>query len=49
MVESRLPSAGQLASDSYEGEGFVIIRHPESGVIEDALRQVVRIVRVELG
>jgi hypothetical protein len=49
VVESRLPSAGQMASDSYEGEGYVIIRHPESGVIEDALRQIVRIVRVELG
>jgi hypothetical protein len=49
VVESRLPSAGQLASDSYEGEGYVIIRDPDSGVVEDALQQIVRIVRVELG
>ena len=49
MVESRLPSAGQLASDSYEGDGYVIIRHPDSAVVEDALRQIVRIVHVELG
>jgi hypothetical protein len=49
VVESRLPSAGQMASDSYEGEGYVIIRHPESAVIEDALREIVKIVRVELG
>ena len=49
VVESRLPSAGQLASDSYEGEGYVIIRHPESAVVEDALRDIVRLVRVELG
>jgi len=49
VVESRLPSAGQMASDSYEGEGYVIIRHPESGVVEDALRQIVQIVHVELG
>jgi len=49
VVESRLPSAGQMASDSYEGEGYVIIRHPESGVVEEALQQIVRIVRVELG
>jgi len=49
VVEARLPSAGQMASDSYEGEGYVIIRHPESDVVEDALRQIVRIVRVDLG
>jgi len=49
VVESRLPSAGQLASDSYEGDGYVIIRDPDSSVVEDALEQIVRIVRVELG
>ena len=48
VVESRLPSAGQFASDSYEGEGYVIIRHPESAVIEDALKQIVSLVHVEL-
>lgn len=48
VVESRLPSAGQYASDSYEGEGYVIIRHPESAVIEDALKQIVKLVHVEL-
>jgi hypothetical protein len=49
VVESRLPSAGQLASDSYEGDGYVIIRDPDSSVVEDALEQIVQIVRVELG
>jgi hypothetical protein len=49
VVDSRLPSTGQLASDSYEGDGYAIIRHPDSGVVEDALRQIVQIVRVELG
>jgi hypothetical protein len=48
VVESRLPSPGQMASDGYEGEGYVIIRSPESDEVEDALRQIVRIVRVEL-
>ena len=49
VVEARLPTAGQMASDSYEGEGYVILRHPDSTVVEDALRDIVRIVRVELG
>jgi len=49
VVESRLPSAGQFASSSYEGEGYVIIRDEDSDVIEDALDQIVSLVRVELG
>lgn len=48
VVESRLPRAGQAPSDSYEGDGYVIIRHPDSDVIEDALKNIVRLVRVEL-
>lgn len=48
VVEARLPSAGQFASDSYEGEGYVIIRHENSDVIEDALKNIVKLVQVEL-
>lgn len=48
VVEARLPSAGQFASDSYEGEGHVIIRDTDSDVVEEALKQIVKLVRVEL-
>jgi D-alanine-D-alanine ligase-like ATP-grasp enzyme len=48
LVESNLPSAGQRAADGYEGEGYVIIRHPDSQVVEQALQQIVSLVRVEL-
>lgn len=48
VVESRLPRAGQAPSDSYEGDGFVIVRHPDSDVVEDALKNIVRLVQVEL-
>ena len=48
VVEARLPSAGQFASDGYEGEGFVIIRDADSDVVEEALKQIVSLVRVEL-
>lgn len=48
VVESALPRLGQPASDSYEGDGYVIIRDPESAVVEDALKQIVRLVQVEL-
>jgi len=48
VVEARLPSVGQFASDSYEGEGYVIVRDADSNVIEEALKQIVSLVRVEL-
>jgi len=48
VVEARLPSEGQFASDSYEGEGYVIIRDTDSGIVEEALKQIVGLVRVEL-
>ena len=49
VVEARLPREGQAAASSYEGEGFVVLRHPETAVVERALAQLVEIIRVELG
>jgi len=49
VVESRLPEPGQLSSDSYEGDGYVILRHPDTAVVRDAMRHLVTSVRVELG
>jgi hypothetical protein len=48
VVESKLPRAGQAPSDSYEGDGFVILRHPDSDLVEEALKNIVKLVRVEL-
>ncbi len=48
-VEVKLPQAGQAPSGSYEGEGYVIVRHPETAVVEKALERIVSLVRVELG
>jgi len=48
VVEARLPFAGQGPSGSYEGEGYVIVRHPETKVVEDALRRIVSVARVEM-
>jgi ATP-grasp domain len=49
VVESRLPGPGQLSSGSYEGDGYVIVRHPDTTVVTSALRSLVTTVRVELG
>ena len=49
VVESRLPEPGQLSSGSYEGDGYVIVRHPDTAVVSAAMRRLVTGVRVELG
>jgi formate-dependent phosphoribosylglycinamide formyltransferase (GAR transformylase) len=49
VTDARLPAIGQHPGVTYEGEGYVLVRHPETAVVEDALRFVVSNVRVELG
>jgi hypothetical protein len=49
VIESRMPRAGQAPSGSYEGEGYVIVRHEETEVVERALERLVGLIRVELG
>ncbi len=39
IVEAKLPQIGQPQASSYEGEGYVIFRHPETEVVEEALRR----------
>jgi len=48
IVEHRVPQSGQPQSSSYEGQGYVIVRHPETKVVERALRAIVQKVRVVL-
>ena len=48
VVESRLPRAGQPAGSDYLGEGYVIVRDPDTEVVREALRRIVGGVRVEL-
>jgi hypothetical protein len=48
IVEAKLPNEGQPPSDSYEGDGYIIVRHPETEVVEYALQEIVKTIRVEL-
>jgi D-alanine-D-alanine ligase-like ATP-grasp enzyme len=48
VVESRLPRPGQPASGTYEGEGYVIVRDPDTAVVREALQRIVTGLRVEL-
>lgn len=49
VVDVRLPEVGQTPTGSYEGEGWVILRHPETKVVEDGLLRLISLIRVELG
>lgn len=48
VVDARLPRPGQPASSSYEGEGFVTVRHQDTDVVRAALDRIVTGLRVEL-
>ena len=49
VVEAKLPSEGQTPSDSYEGDGYIIVRHLDTDVVENALKDIVQTIRVDLG
>ena len=49
VVDSRLPQPGQASSGSYEGDGHITVRHADTAVVTEALKQLISTVRVELG
>jgi hypothetical protein len=48
VVEAKLPQPGQVPSGHYEGEGYVIVRHPDTAVVERAIADIITGIRVEL-
>jgi hypothetical protein len=46
VVEAKLPRVGAPKSDSYEGDGFAIVRHREDDVVLAAMKTIVETVRV---
>ena len=48
ITDVKLPELGTGSSSSYEGEGFVIVRHPETKVVEEAVMRIVSLMRIEL-
>ncbi|MFA9432171.1 acetyl-CoA carboxylase biotin carboxylase subunit family protein [Egicoccus sp. AB-alg2] len=49
VAEARVPTPGQPAGDGYEGEGWVIVRDHDTGVVVDAVKRILGGLRVELG
>ena len=48
VVEVKAPAIGAPRAETYEGDGYLIVRHPDAEVVRDAVQDVVRTVRVEL-
>lgn len=48
VTAARVPSLGQPANSSYEGEGFITVRHEDTDVVQEALERIISGVRVEL-
>ena len=46
VVETRLPSLGMPKQGGYEGEGWAIVRHEDTAVVEQAVLDLVRTVRI---
>ncbi|MBL0939969.1 MAG: ATP-grasp domain-containing protein [Gemmatimonadaceae bacterium] len=49
VCDVQLPNVGHMPTGSYEGEGFIMVRHPDTQVVGDALRRIISTVRVRLG
>jgi biotin carboxylase len=47
VVDRLLPRVGQSRSRHYEGEGWAIVKHEQTAVVEHALKRLVTLVRVD--
>jgi formate-dependent phosphoribosylglycinamide formyltransferase (GAR transformylase) len=48
VVAAKLPEVGQPTSGSYEGDGYVIVRHPETEVVRQTLLRLVEVIQIEV-
>ncbi|MEZ4294363.1 MAG: ATP-grasp domain-containing protein [Polyangiaceae bacterium] len=47
VVSSKLPAIGQGRNTGYEGDGFLIVRHESTQVVEQTLKHIISTVRVD--
>jgi hypothetical protein len=48
IAEAKWPEPGQEAGEGYEGQGYVLLRHEDTAVVERGLLRIVETVRVDL-
>jgi biotin carboxylase len=49
VVEARLPQPGAPRNDSYEGDGYVLVRDPDTEVVTAALKTIIETIQVQYG
>jgi phosphoribosylaminoimidazole carboxylase (NCAIR synthetase) len=49
IVEAHLPKPGAPHSDGYDGDGYIIVRHPETEVVTAAMKTVIETIGIEYG
>ena len=47
VVDAQLPEPGRPAADTYEGDGYVIVRDRDTEAVEQALAELVTTIRIE--
>ena len=47
VVDVKLPSIGAPRSDSYEGDGYIIVRHPDDEVVKKAMLDVIESIQIQ--
>jgi len=48
VCQAKLPKPGSPAATDYEGEGYIILRHPETERVEAGLTRLLELIRIEL-
>ena len=49
VVEARLPQPGAPRNDSYEGDGYVLVRDPDTSVVLAATKTIIETIQVQYG
>ncbi len=47
IVEAKIPTLGAPKSDGYEGDGSILVRHPDTDVVKRALKTIIETVNVQ--
>ena len=45
-MESKLPTRGAPRSDSYEGDGYVVVRDPDTEVVKAAMATIIETIQI---
>ncbi len=46
IVEAKIPTVGDPKSDSYEGDGYIIVRDPSTEVVQSLLKTIIQTIRI---